>query len=677
MLLTVIFNSLSSCKGKQEHVNTVDDTAQINKIANHAHALMDATEPTKVLAYIQNAFAQLHNPGIKTNYTRLNLLREYYYDHQRNYLLALHYTDSCLNIIKPVSGNDSYTDKQAESLLNRGDALLKLKRYNEAYAAFYQAKLAVSKSGEQCETAPMRFNFHQKLANVSYGQSQFLEAVAQQRKAIVTLQHCHLEKEYAYAIQGAYDNIGLYLMQAGRIDEAITAYNLALEVIKNTPAHDHQQQVDLQIAKAVVFGNLGSAMLKKGKTTLAEKYFKQNIAINSKPGYANEDALITQMKLAQLYLDINYLESATAVINDIKQSKITLSEPQDNLQLLLLYAAYYKAVGDKDESIRLYEKFVADQFALRRSQVKLLNTDYGKEFDLLDRRYALAQLERENQTKTNYLIAATLICALTVIILYLVHRSRKQTSRDAAFVINYNRRLEVTLEALESSAEENDRLQRIMAHDLKNPLGVIYGMSILMLDEPGLNEEMMEMLEIVKDSSEKMNSLIIDLLTTKVDKQQQAAINQSVDLKELLKESVSLLRYRAREKQQRITFESSETCVVTANRERIWRVVNNLIVNAIKFSPTNSRIKVKVEQAEKMVTVRVKDEGIGIPPELQKKVFDLTSEAKRKGTAGEDSYGLGLYTSRQIIEAHGGKIWFDSTPGEGTVFYFTLPCVSN
>ncbi len=654
----------------------VDDTAQINKIAYHAHGMMLTADSPKTAAYIQQAFARLHNPGFETKYVRFNLLREYYYFHKSDYLSALRYTDSCLNVLKNQLGNNKYSDRYAETLLNRGDALLKLKRYNEAYAAFYQAKLKISKFGDRCDNAPMRFDFYQRLANVSYGQSQFLEAVTQQRKAIATLQQCELDKEYAYAIQGAYDNIGLYLIQAGRVDEAITAYHLALDVIKNASFKNHQQQVDLKVAEGVVLGNLGSALLKKGKTTLAEKYFRQSITINSRPGYANEDALITRMKLAELYLQINYLESAAELIDEIKQSKITLSEPQVKLQLLLLYASYNKAVGNKDESIRLYKKFVDDQYALRRSQVKLMNTDYGKEFDLLDRRYALAQLERENQAKTIYLIAATLICLLSVVILYQLYRSRKQTSRDAEFVINYNRRLEVALEALESSAEENDRLQRIMAHDLKNPLGVIYGMSILMLDEPGLNEEMLEMLEIVKDSSEKMNSLIIDLLTTKVDKQQQAAINQSVDLKELLKESVALLRYRAREKQQRITFESSDTCQVIANRERIWRVVNNLIVNAIKFSPANSRIKVKIEQAEQMVTVRVKDEGIGIPPELHKKVFDLTSEAKRKGTAGEDSYGLGLYTSRQIIEAHGGRIWFDSVTGEGTTFYFTLPCVT-
>jgi len=75
------------------------------------------------------------------------------------------------------------------------------------------------------------------------------------------------------------------------------------------------------------------------------------------------------------------------------------------------------------------------------------------------------------------------------------------------------------------------------------------------------------------------------------------------------------------------------------------------------------------------VIVSVKDQGIGIPAEFQDKIFQLSTETKRTGTAGEETFGLGLFISRQIIEEQGGKIWFKSKPGKGATFYFSLPLV--
>jgi signal transduction histidine kinase len=110
-----------------------------------------------------------------------------------------------------------------------------------------------------------------------------------------------------------------------------------------------------------------------------------------------------------------------------------------------------------------------------------------------------------------------------------------------------------------------------------------------------------------------------------------------------------------------------------ASREKLWRVVSNLIGNAIKFSPTGASINVSMEQRAGGIRIAVKDEGIGIPPDMQEKIFDLFTEAKRPGTAGEQAFGLGLAISKQIVEAHGGRIWFESGTTKGTTFFVDLP----
>jgi len=109
------------------------------------------------------------------------------------------------------------------------------------------------------------------------------------------------------------------------------------------------------------------------------------------------------------------------------------------------------------------------------------------------------------------------------------------------------------------------------------------------------------------------------------------------------------------------------------NREKIWRVISNLISNAIKFSPKGAVIYVIVNQKHQGVEICVKDYGIGIPDKLQQQVFNMFTEAKRPGTDGEKSFGLGLSICRQIVEKHSGRIWLKSESNNGSSFYVYLP----
>ncbi|MDB5017480.1 MAG: sasA 1, partial [Mucilaginibacter sp.] len=101
------------------------------------------------------------------------------------------------------------------------------------------------------------------------------------------------------------------------------------------------------------------------------------------------------------------------------------------------------------------------------------------------------------------------------------------------------------------------------------------------------------------------------------------------------------------------------------------------IVNAIKFSPEDSEIYIESRVLENNVEITVRDNGMGIPTDIQSKIFDPFTTAKRSGTQGEQPFGLGLYISKQIIEAHKGKIWLHSEPGKGATFYVELPILKH
>jgi two-component system sensor histidine kinase VicK len=137
---------------------------------------------------------------------------------------------------------------------------------------------------------------------------------------------------------------------------------------------------------------------------------------------------------------------------------------------------------------------------------------------------------------------------------------------------------------------------------------------------------------------------------------------------------VELLRFKAAEKGQKILLETPDKQQeLLISREKIWRVISNLISNAIKFSPTGETITVKVTNNADAVVISVKDNGIGIPEKLQTEVFNMFTSAQRPGTDGEKSFGLGLSICRQIVEKHNGKIWLESSDGHGTTFFVSLP----
>jgi len=119
----------------------------------------------------------------------------------------------------------------------------------------------------------------------------------------------------------------------------------------------------------------------------------------------------------------------------------------------------------------------------------------------------------------------------------------------------------------------------------------------------------------------------------------------------------------------------NEHLVALIDPDKIDRVVTNLVNNAIKFSNPNSVINISLSREKDEAVIAVKDHGIGIPEDKKDRVFDTFTEAKRKGTSGEQSFGLGLSICKQIIEVHKGKILVESKEGQGSSFFVRLPLV--
>jgi signal transduction histidine kinase len=235
-----------------------------------------------------------------------------------------------------------------------------------------------------------------------------------------------------------------------------------------------------------------------------------------------------------------------------------------------------------------------------------------------------------------------------------------------------NQNLERTLEELKLSSQEKDRILRTVAHDLRNPIGGIASLTIAMAEDD-YTPEQKELINLIKETSKNSLELINEILEVTNDGSI-VVTKELVEINSIISHSAELLRFKAAEKDQQIKIDLLEMPVeLLISREKIWRVIGNLISNAIKFSPVGAIICVKIADVGKEVEISVKDPGIGIPDYLKNKIFNTFTEAKRPGTAGEKSFGLGLSISQQIIESHHGKIWFEGNAEGGTTFYVRLP----
>ncbi len=301
-----------------------------------------------------------------------------------------------------------------------------------------------------------------------------------------------------------------------------------------------------------------------------------------------------------------------------------------------------------------------------------VNTDIGKEFENLELKYSNESLQKESKVKSLYLIIASFTFVSIAIITLLVWYNLKRTKKLHLQLKQKNEEMQKAFFSLEQSHNENSRIIRIVAHDLKNPISAISNLiySLLKKDYPG---DLKEVLQLIKTACNNSMTLINDLLHEK--RGAEAIRKELVDMKTLMEYCVDLLQAKANEKNQQLTLHA-ETTLLMINRQKMWRVISNIVNNAIKFSPEYATIDINLQRKESSVLLSVRDPGIGIPLPMRDKIFSMSPDANRTGTIGEESHGLGLSITRKIVEEHQGKIWFDSIDGKGSIFYVELPLLN-
>lgn len=231
---------------------------------------------------------------------------------------------------------------------------------------------------------------------------------------------------------------------------------------------------------------------------------------------------------------------------------------------------------------------------------------------------------------------------------------------------------------LEQSNKDKDKIMSVVAHDLINNISAnVSIIDILKMDSDGTNKEQMEYFELMAQASSSAIEIVKDLLEYARLRNFGVQLHtESVDIIPFIRSVVTTHHPRALKKG--ITLEShtdNAHLQCTVNKSQIARVLDNLLVNAIKFTHCGGKVLVNLVKKDTDIIVEVRDTGIGIPESLRNGIFKPFTSSGREGTSREQSTGLGLSIAKDIVEKYSGEIWFESLEGKGTSFFVKLPLV--
>lgn len=234
----------------------------------------------------------------------------------------------------------------------------------------------------------------------------------------------------------------------------------------------------------------------------------------------------------------------------------------------------------------------------------------------------------------------------------------------------------ISIKKLVELNQVKNRFLGFAAHDLRNPIVSIRGLSEILLSESTgpLSDSQKEYLSIINTASHRMLTLLNDLLDYSVIESGKLELKiRTESLRRIIRERIRIYKILADDKNITILEHLQDLPDQFFDPDKITQVVDNLLSNAIKYSPANTTISVNLDSDQCVSTVTVADQGPGIPEDDWGRIFGEFQRSGSKPTGGEKSLGLGLAIARRIVEAHGGTLTLSSKIGLGSTFSFTLP----
>jgi signal transduction histidine kinase len=257
-------------------------------------------------------------------------------------------------------------------------------------------------------------------------------------------------------------------------------------------------------------------------------------------------------------------------------------------------------------------------------------------------------------------------------------RLEEKVARRTAQLLAAKERLENQSERLKRANAFKGEVLGTVAHDLKNPLGVILGRTDILSEilpvAPLPLKQAQDQIEHIRRSARRLTAMVEELIAdARADAVDIAVRSYALDAGVLVSEVAENNRKLAQSKEQALHVAVEDGLHVMGDTERLREAVDNLISNAVKYSPPGGHIAVSARREDGEILIRVADEGPGLSPEDKDRVFGRFQRLSAKPTGGESSTGLGLSIAKRIIDLHNGRIFVETRPSGGAVFTIALP----
>jgi len=558
----------------------------------------------------------------------------------------------------------------ADCALILGNMYYELGDFSEAYYFYMHSLNANEQQGDRMGTARMENN----LGIVAHDMGKLDEA----EKHYTTAYEIYREEGTVIDQCRSLNNIGLILYDKQSYDSALSYFNDAIMLL-SPPGSD--SVADPYILSGV-YNNTALAYSEKDEPAKALDFLLMGLDLareiddlyNIGSVYVNLGSIYAQMNRQDSAL--YYLHRALAIARDMGYRHLELEAYDELARMHAGLGSYASAYN----WLLRYDTVYKDIFNEKQSeQIARLRARYEQE--IKDRE--IAQLHNESQVQRMLNKLFIIFIAITIILVVLITvnlRSKKKTNQVLA---DRNEQISTALNKLSESEKElqtlnksKDKIFTVVAHDLRNPVAAVTGFSELLYEnfEQFPAETQKEYLLQIVQGTQRIQNLLENLLVWA--RAQMKAVKYEPDrvrLKDVVEECIRELKANLDHKKVACQVQIGDDCVVFADKTMLYTVFRNLIMNAVKFSFPGGRIWINSETADGRCTCTVSDEGIGIQPEIQEKIFDANEVVSTPGTTGESGSGLGLVICREFLEMNHGSITVESEPGNGASFIVQLP----
>ncbi len=653
LCIVISFVLFASC-----HRGDVIDDALARKLDKVADTLYLGGQRQEAVRFMDSVHAKWPEKLLLTYFTYAR--RVQYQTEVSNFDNALQLNDSCILLMEEGKAQQKYAREYIHSLLERGNILSIAKKYDSAYKAYTDGYAFVLKAGDNC--ARHEFDYHIGMA--LYGMNNRVKARELFKQSFAEACNCEGSDKPWYRMQELLGNIALCYKGA---PEQMLYYDSCISFIN----HNKDKFLTSEMvadALSTAYRNKGTGLVALNRIPEAREAWMKGIDVYMQLDsnkYRNR-TLDEQLALAITLYYVDDTEGVKRMWRQLKPIADTVTEGDIKQGWLRLNFMYHEIVEDYKTAYYGMGDLLNFMDSVRYMNNDSSRKDLVQDLQNKEQAYNIQLLTKEKQLQRTYLWVAILLSGVAIVVVIMVYRNYKKTQRA-------NETISRQKEALEQSNREKDGILNVVAHDLRNPIGSISFIADMMLMEDGSAMETGEAFGMIKSASTGSLQLVDELL--EVARNDKSTLKKApTDISALVRESIAALKYKADEKEQQVEYKADEQAgTLTIDKEKMARVISNLVTNAIKFSPKGGKTEVTAEQRSGVVVIKVADNGIGIPADKIPGLFQMFTNARRKGTANEESFGLGLAICKQIVEAHGGTLSVESTEGQGSTFIIELP----